>query len=91
MDRRPIWLPPILHRLRAAGRARLFARRRLQWAGEETQRGAEELAWELALEFEAAKALGESMASAALDWRKAYDSVRLASMPGQLSRAGAPQ
>ncbi|CAK0847227.1 unnamed protein product, partial [Prorocentrum cordatum] len=67
MDRRPIWLLPILYRLWAAGRARLFARWRLRWAGEEVQRGAEELAWELALEQEAAEALSETIAGAALD------------------------
>ena len=72
MDRRPIWLLPILYRLRVAGRARPFARWRLQWAGEEVQRGAEELAWEIA--------------GAALDWRKAYDHVDLASLPGLLAR-----
>ncbi|CAK0862848.1 unnamed protein product [Prorocentrum cordatum] len=82
MDRRPIWLLPILYRLWAAGRARLFARRRLRWAGEEVQRGAEELAWELALELEAAEALSETIAGAALDWRKAYDHIDLAALPG---------
>ena len=54
------------------------------------QRGAEELAWELALELEAAEALGESMAGAALDWRKAYDHVALCCLPGMFKRAGVP-
>ena len=90
LDRRPIWLLPILYRLWAAGRARLFARWCLSWAGEEVRRGAEELAWELALELEAAEALGEALAGAALDWRKAYDHIHLLSLPGLLARAGVP-
>ena len=91
LDRRPVWLLPILYRLWAAGRARLLARWRLSWAGDEVRRGAEELVWELALELEAAEALGESVAGAALDWGKAYDHVDLHSLPGLLARAGVPQ
>ena len=91
LDRRPIWLLSTLYRLWAAGRARLFARWRLSWAGEDVQRGAEELAWDLALELEAAEALGETLAGAALDWRKAYDHIDLGTLPGVLARAGVPQ
>ena len=49
MERRPIWLLPMIYRIWAAGRARLFARWRLSWAGEDVQRGAEELAVALAV------------------------------------------
>eukprot|EP00959_Pyramimonas_sp_CCMP1952_P358824 7513580-Pyramimonas_sp.AAC.1 len=65
MERRPIWLLPMIYRVWAAGRARLFARWRLSWAGEDVQRGAEELVWELAVELEAAEALSEVLAGAA--------------------------
>ena len=81
----------MLYRLWAAGRARLFARWRLGWDGVDAWRGAEELAWELALELEAAEALSESIAGAALDWRKAYDHVDLHTLPAILQRAGVPQ
>ena len=90
LDRRPIWLLPILYRLWAAGRAQLFARWRLAWAGDDVRAGAEELAWELALELEAAEALEEAIAGQALDWRKAYDHVCLATLPHLLDRAGVP-
>lgn len=90
LDRRPIWLLPILYRVWAAGRAQLLARWRLSWAGAEVGYGAEELAWELALELEAAEALEEGIAGTALDWRKAYDHVGLASAQALLTRAGVP-
>ncbi|CAK0848334.1 unnamed protein product [Prorocentrum cordatum] len=73
LERRPIWLLPILYRIWAAGRARAFAQWRCSWEGDEWRRGAEELAWELAFELEAAEALSQDIVGAALDWRKAYD------------------
>ena len=90
MDRRPIWLLPILYRVWAAGRAQLIARWRASWAGEEVGYGAEELAWNLAMELEAAEALEEGIAGGALDWHKAYDHVDLVSARAILTRAGVP-
>lgn len=90
MDRRPIWLLPLLYRLWAAGRAQLVARWRLSWAGADVSLGAEELAWELALELEAAEALDERVAGMAVDWSKAYDHVDLEAARGMLTRAGLP-
>ena len=43
------------------------------------------------MELEAAEALLECIAGAALDWRKAYDHADLQSLPGILQRAGVPQ
>jgi endonuclease/exonuclease/phosphatase family metal-dependent hydrolase len=72
LDRRPVWLLPMLYRVWAAGRARLFARWRASWADGDGCLGAEELAWELALDLEAAEANGQDIVGAALDWRKAF-------------------
>eukprot|EP00974_Lingulodinium_polyedra_P104148 10079799-Lingulodinium_polyedra.AAC.1 len=47
MQRRPIWLLPIVYRAWAAGRARDFPDWIASWDGGAV-RGAEELAWELA-------------------------------------------
>ena len=90
MERRPIWLLPMLYRLWAAGRAQLFAKWRASWPGGDGGFGAEELAWQLALELEAAEAAGEDVCGAALDWRKAFDNVPLSSLRPLLSRAGVP-
>ena len=90
MDRRPIWLLPMLYRLWAAGRAQLFAQWRASWPGGDGAFGAEELAWQLALDLEAAEAAGEDVCGAALDWRKAFDSVPLANLRPLLHRAGVP-
>eukprot|EP00974_Lingulodinium_polyedra_P035107 3372799-Lingulodinium_polyedra.AAC.1 len=71
MQRRPIWLLDMDYRAWAAGRARDMA----DWIarrGGGAVRGAEELAWELAVELEAAETAGEWIAGAALDWRKAF-------------------
>ena len=48
--------------------------------------GAEELAWEPALELEAAEAAGEAICGAALDWRKAFDCIDVRSFLGALRR-----
>jgi hypothetical protein len=90
MERRPVWLLPMLYRVWAAGRAQLFARWRCSWPGGDGGFGAEELAWELALELEAAEAAGESVCGAALDWRKAFDHIPLAHLAPMLERAGVP-
>eukprot|EP00975_Prorocentrum_lima_P042757 8978946-Prorocentrum_lima.AAC.1 len=50
----------------------------------------EDLAWEVAVELEAAEACGRFIAGAALDWRKAFDHVPLAVVPAGLGRAGVP-
>ena len=91
MDRRPVWLLPMLYRVWAAGRASVFARWRTSWPDGDVGRGAEELAWELALELEAAEANGESICGAALDWRKAFDNIPLCSLSSLLARAGLPE
>eukprot|EP00974_Lingulodinium_polyedra_P114795 11115302-Lingulodinium_polyedra.AAC.1 len=62
----------MVYRVWAAGRARDMAQWISSW-GEGALRGAEELAWELAVELEAAEAAGECIAGAALDRRKAFD------------------
>jgi ribonuclease HI/endonuclease/exonuclease/phosphatase family metal-dependent hydrolase len=90
MDRRPIWLLPMLYRVWAAGRAQLFARWRASWPDGDGGFGAEELAWELALDLEAAEANGEDICGAALDWRKAFDNVPLCNLDPLLTRAGVP-
>ncbi len=90
MDRRPIWLLPMLYRVWAAGRAQLFARWRSSWQGADGGIGAEELAWDLALDLEAAEANSEDIVGAALDWRKAFDHVSLRLLRIVLQRAGVP-
>eukprot|EP00974_Lingulodinium_polyedra_P057698 5554595-Lingulodinium_polyedra.AAC.1 len=54
-------------------------------------RGAEDLAWQLAVELEAAEAAGRFIAGAALDWRKAFDHVPLTAVSAGLERAGVPE
>eukprot|EP00974_Lingulodinium_polyedra_P042588 4088968-Lingulodinium_polyedra.AAC.1 len=64
----------MIYRVWTAGRARDMA----EWIGRRSGgavRGAEELAWELAVELEAAEAAGERIAGAALGRRKAFDRV----------------
>ena len=58
----------MLYRVWAAGRACLFARWRLAWPDGDGSLGAEELAWDLALELEAAEAQQESIWGLALNW-----------------------
>jgi hypothetical protein len=90
MDRRPIWLLPMLYRVWAAGRAKLFAQWRASWGNGDGGAGSEELAWDLALELEAAEATGESICGGALDWRKAFDHVSLQLLERALARARVP-
>eukprot|EP00974_Lingulodinium_polyedra_P113842 11022503-Lingulodinium_polyedra.AAC.1 len=79
----------MIYRVWAAGRARDMAAWIASW-GEGSLRGAEELAWELAVELEAAEAGGEHIAGAALDWKKAFDRVPLSTVRVALARAGVP-
>eukprot|EP00974_Lingulodinium_polyedra_P102971 9967760-Lingulodinium_polyedra.AAC.1 len=60
------------------------------WGGG-APRGAEELAWELAVELEEAEASGRVIAGAALDWRKAFDHIPLPTVRTGLLRAGVPR
>ena len=89
MERRPVWLLPVLYRVWAAGRARAMAAWCTSWHGTPPA-GAEDHAWALALDLEAAEAAGAEVAGAALDWRKAFDRVRLGTLAAVLRRAGVP-
>ena len=90
LSRRPVWLFPMLYRVWAAGRAHTMASWVASWAGDAHGLGAEDLAWELALELEGAEAAGEAICGAALDWRKAFDHVLLDHLAPSLQRAGVP-
>eukprot|EP00974_Lingulodinium_polyedra_P047817 4590036-Lingulodinium_polyedra.AAC.1 len=79
----------MVYRVWSAGRARDFAAWIARWGGG-AARGAEELAWELAVELEAAEAAGEDTAGAALDWRKAFDRIPLGAVEAAMLRAGVP-
>jgi hypothetical protein len=61
MERRPIWMLPMLYLVWAAGRAQLSTRWRALGADGDGMFSAEHHAWEPALELEAAEALGEDM------------------------------
>ena len=80
----------MLYRVWAAGRAKLFAQWRASWGNGDGGAGSEELAWDLALELEAAEATGESICGGALDWRKAFDHVSLELLERALARARVP-
>eukprot|EP00969_Alexandrium_andersonii_P064667 2847717-Alexandrium_andersonii.AAC.1 len=67
----------MLYRVWAAGRAQLFAQWRSAWGDGHGDAGAEQLAWDLAIELEAAEASGEAICGCVLDWRKAFDNVSL--------------
>lgn len=88
MDRRPIWLLPMLY---VRWRAQLFVRWRVAWGDGHGSIGSEQLAWDLALELEAAEAAGEAICGGALDWRKALDHVGLQLLERVLRRAGVPE
>eukprot|EP00974_Lingulodinium_polyedra_P125963 11196458-Lingulodinium_polyedra.AAC.1 len=62
MDRRPIWLLPMLYRVWSAGRARDMAGWVAAWGGGSPDRSAAELAGERAVELESAEAAGEAIA-----------------------------
>ena len=90
MDRRPIWLVPMVYRMWASHRAGAWAAWRLQWPGETPFEGADSLAWETSLHQEAALARGDSFAMVALDWKKAYDGITLEIIGQTLQAAGVP-
>ena len=81
---------PMIYRLWAARRARLWAAWRLLWPGETPFEGADSLAWEASLHMEAAAARGVYFAMVALDWKKAYDGISLEILSRILSEAGVP-
>eukprot|EP00969_Alexandrium_andersonii_P201011 8880689-Alexandrium_andersonii.AAC.1 len=68
---------PMLYRVWAVGRAHLFARWRSAWSDGDGDASAEQLAWDLAIELEAAETSGESICGCALDWRNPFDNVSL--------------
>eukprot|EP00959_Pyramimonas_sp_CCMP1952_P271909 5685237-Pyramimonas_sp.AAC.1 len=78
----------MLYRVWAAGRTQQFARWRAAWGDADCSIGSEQLAWDLALELEAAEAAGEAICGGALDWRKAFDRVSLQLLERVLTRAG---
>ena len=82
MDRRPIWLMPVLYRVWTSRRSRDWAKWRLGWEGETEFRGADTLAWDVALAMEAAEANGDEFGLLALDWREAYDGIDLQTLGG---------
>ena len=86
MDRRPIWLMPMLYRVWASRGSRDWAQWRLGWEGETEFREADTLAWDVALAMEAAAANGDEFGILALDWRKAYDGIDLQTLGGTLWR-----
>ena len=88
MDRRPIWLMPMLYRVWASRRSRDWAQWRLGWEGETEFRGADTRAWDVALAMEAAAANGDEFGLLALDWRKAYDGIGLRTLGGGHFREG---
>ena len=90
LDRRPIWLMPMIYRVWATRRASSWARWRLSWPGEKHFAGADALAWEVALEIEAAAAEDTTFGILALDWKKAYDGVSLDTLALCLTKAGVP-
>ena len=75
MDRRPIWLMPMLYRGWASIRLRGWAKWRLGWEGEAEFREADTLAWDVALAMEAAETNGDEFGLLSLDWHKAYDGI----------------
>ena len=90
MDRRPIWHMPMIYRVWASRRSRDWAKWRLTWEGETDFRGADTLAWDVALAMEAAETNGDEFGLLALDWRKAYDGIDLQTLGHTLERAKVP-
>eukprot|EP00974_Lingulodinium_polyedra_P087513 8482373-Lingulodinium_polyedra.AAC.1 len=90
LDRRPIWLLPVLYRIWAAGRAQDWSQWAAVWGGQPSPRGAAEPAWELAMELDTAEVAGQAVAGAVLDWRKVFDNVPLGRVEEALRRARVP-
>eukprot|EP00974_Lingulodinium_polyedra_P001979 186890-Lingulodinium_polyedra.AAC.1 len=61
LERRPIWLLPMAYRVWAAGRARDMVPRVSTWGAGSPKGSAAELAWELAVELEAAQNAGDAV------------------------------
>ena len=88
MDRRPIWLMPMIYRVWAIRRSRDWAKWGSRWEGEAGFRGADTLAWDVALAMGAAAANGEECGLLAFDWRNAYDGIELGTSAATLEHAG---
>ena len=79
LDRRPIWLMPMIYRIWATRRARDWAYWRICWEREGEFQGADALAWDVALASEAANSQGLTFGIVALDWKKPMTEYRLKS------------
>ena len=90
LDRRPIWLMPMLYRVWAARRSRDWKRWRHSWYGDTQDVGAEEAAWHTARYIEDESAAGKEVGSIAFDWKKAYDGICLGLLAEACTRAGVP-
>ena len=92
LDRRPLNLLSVIYRPWAKIRGRDVAAWRRQWdpAMAAARLGADGQAWELAWAQAVARAEGRGFGGLAVDFRKAYDSVRLALAGRMLAAAGWP-
>ena len=70
MDRRPIWLKPMIYIVWATRRARDWAYWRLDWERETEFEGADAVAWDVALAAKAANSQGLTFGIVAFDWQK---------------------
>ena len=91
LDRRPIWLMPMIYRIWATRRARDWAYWRICWEREGDFQGADALAWDVALASEAASSQGLTFGIVALDWKKGYDGVSLEILANTLAKAQIPE
>ena len=78
LDRRPIWLMPLLYRIWSAARARPWKAWQRQWFPDRPGLGAAEAVWIAGAMGARAATLGQHQAGIAIDWSKAYDQVGLA-------------
>jgi hypothetical protein len=90
LDRRPLNLLPVVYRLWARLRGRAVSSWRRGWdpAMAAARLGADGQAWELSWAQAEAEALGLDFGGLAVDFRKAYDSVRLPLVARLLAAAG---
>ena len=68
---------PMVYRIWATRRARDWAHWRLNWERETDFKGADDLAWDVALAAEAANSQGLTFGIIALIWKNTYDRVPL--------------